>query len=330
MNFLPDEKEKRDDRLRKIDKRLRVGFKKQTTLATEFNVSTRTIQDDLDWLDKNAGEIVKDGQYYKYKDGKYTPNPFGFNENESIALSLAFMALKQYCGTIFSERLNSFLKDEIAKKIELEIAENLWGKENVIIFNTPHNFSPNAIPQKYNQTIYELFLARKERQKIKISYKKPKDNEHGERIIRPYFFVNEEGEWSVWGHCEKQNDMRHFKIARIASTEIINDYFEIPPEYDSKEYFEEGFDNYNDGRELNYLIRFDNKVAPHLSTRLHHKSQKIKKLDDGGCEITFKCCGLDAVAKWVYKYTSHAKVIEPKELVELVKDELEKTRKIYY
>ena len=316
-------------RRRKIDKMLRgAGINNQTELAQEFGVDVRTILNDLNWLEICAGKIETNGRNKKYAD-KNCPAPFDLDENKSLAILLAFTALKQYCGSFFSNEISSFFKEEITKKIDGDMAKKFMSNENIIIFNTPHNFIEKTLPIEYNQIIYDLFLARINQQKIRISYSKPRDDDYEERIIQPYFFVNEEGEWNVWGFCENRQKVRQFKVARIENTERIDETYEIPKEYKSREYFDDCFDNFDDGVMRNFVIQFDEFATPHIDTRLHHKSQKIKALDDGGCEISFKCYGLYAVAKWVYKYMSHAKVIEPPELVEIVKTEAEKMLKNY-
>jgi len=73
-------------------------------------------------------------------------------------------------------------------------------------------------------------------------------------------------------------------------------------------------------------IRFEDYAARVVSERLWHSSQSIRKLEPDGSVIEFQATlsGLEEITRWVLSWGSKARVLGPPELVQRVREELEK------
>ena len=59
-----------------------------------------------------------------------------------------------------------------------------------------------------------------------------------------------------------------------------------------------------------------------VSERFWHETQQIVDLPDGGLEVTLQVGELREVANWVLSMGAHARVLGPKKLRKMVRDDL--------
>jgi proteasome accessory factor B len=76
-------------------------------------------------------------------------------------------------------------------------------------------------------------------------------------------------------------------------------------------------------------ITFDSFAAPYIKERKRNGSQKIKDRTDGGLDFSITVNHLIEIKAWIMSWGRHATVIEPRELVLDLKDELTSTLKKY-
>jgi predicted DNA-binding transcriptional regulator YafY len=76
-------------------------------------------------------------------------------------------------------------------------------------------------------------------------------------------------------------------------------------------------------------VDFDAKVAEYVRARKVHSSQKISTLPDGGTRLSMVVSDLTEVISWVLGFGKTARVVEPPELVESVRNELEQALVAY-
>jgi predicted DNA-binding transcriptional regulator YafY len=60
-----------------------------------------------------------------------------------------------------------------------------------------------------------------------------------------------------------------------------------------------------------------------------HESQKVKELDNGKIEVTFRVNGLMGIKNWIYGWIPHVEVIAPKELRKALRQDLQEAIKIH-
>ena len=70
---------------------------------------------------------------------------------------------------------------------------------------------------------------------------------------------------------------------------------------------------------------FDEVAAPFVCEKKWNNSQSIKQRKDGSVEFKITVCDLTEIKAWILSWGAHAQVIRPKELVDGIKSELEKS-----
>jgi proteasome accessory factor B len=60
-------------------------------------------------------------------------------------------------------------------------------------------------------------------------------------------------------------------------------------------------------------------VADYIREKKWHESQELRELPDGGVELRMKLSSLAEVERWILSWAGNARVIQPRELAESVK-----------
>ena len=168
-----------------------------------------------------------------------------------------------------------------------------------------------------------LVRAARERTRIRIDYSAASRRRAESRELDPYGIVHHAGEWYVIGHCHKRGDTRTFRIDRIASLAPLGTGFSIPASFDLETY----------RREELYVPSADSvAVRVHLdplaTARIgsHWPSGRVSELGDGSSEIVIDCEGLEWITGWVLQHGRHARILEPEEAREAMRERLRATR----
>jgi proteasome accessory factor C len=71
------------------------------------------------------------------------------------------------------------------------------------------------------------------RRLLRMEYYKPNEDEFSERTVEPYALVNGLEGWYVASFDPAKDDLRHFRLDRIKSAEVLDETFEPRPEMDA-------------------------------------------------------------------------------------------------
>jgi predicted DNA-binding transcriptional regulator YafY len=77
------------------------------------------------------------------------------------------------------------------------------------------------------------------------------------------------------------------------------------------------------------IIDFDAHAAEYVRTRKVHASQRLSSLAGGGVRLTMTVGNLIPVVSWVLEWGQRARAVEPEELVQRVRNEIEQALKNY-
>jgi predicted DNA-binding transcriptional regulator YafY len=70
------------------------------------------------------------------------------------------------------------------------------------------------------------------------------------------------------------------------------------------------------------VLRCTADIAPQLMRKQWHSSQQVKKLPDGGLELTFQVSNVDGLITWVLGWVPHIEVLKPKSFRKEIHDSL--------
>ncbi len=115
--------------------------------------------------------------------------------------------------------------------------------------------------------------------------------------------------------------MRTFAFDRVVSLSLLNEHF-VPRAISPEDELSGSFGAFLDGEPVEVTLQFDEHVKPFIVRKKWNESQKVKELDNGKIEVTFRVNGLMGIKNWIYGWIPHVEVIAPKELSDALKLDL--------
>lgn len=184
-------------------------------------------------------------------------------------------------------------------------------------------FAPKNYAEK-TEELDDLFQAVSDLRPLSLAYRSlAKRNE--ERItIHPYALVlHRDAIYCVGLHVDK-DEIRTFVLDRMRDTECAtSERFVLPDGFKIDDYFQGELGIWRSETRHKVVIDFDAQGAEYLRTRKVHASQKLQAIASGGVRLSMTVGNLNPVVSWVLEWGPRAKVVEPPELVERVRAELE-------
>ena len=81
---------------------------------------------------------------------------------------------------------------------------------------------------------------------------------------------------------------------------------------------------------MNIVLHFSHKTAIYIRERIIADNQIIEELDDGSIILKFHACGREEIKSWILGFGSEAAVLEPEDLKNEIRNEVNKMNKIYF
>jgi predicted DNA-binding transcriptional regulator YafY len=189
-------------------------------------------------------------------------------------------------------------------------------------------FAPKNYSEKTDE-LDDLFQAVSDLRPLSLLYKSiGKDKE--ERItIHPYAMVlHKDSIYCVGLHADK-SEVRTFLLDRMRDTQAAaTERFELPKDFAIDDYFQGEFGIWKSTERFKVVIDFDAHAAEYVRMRRVHPTQKLAATATG-MRLTMTVGNLTQLTSWVLEWGQRARVVEPPELVERVRAELEGALKGY-
>lgn len=299
------------ERMLRIHREIKSGkFPNCTTLAREFEVSTKTISRDLDFMRDRMllpieYEAIKHGFYYT-REVESLPS-IDISEGELLALSIAQKALDHYKGSPFEKPLTNAL-NKLAANLPDTITANLTELSDSISFR---HGSHTEVDEDLLQTFTKAAIERRE---LSFTYKKLGAKEGESRTIRPYHLTNFLGKWYVLGWDNARQAIRTFLLIRAKNPVLSNIRFTIPKTFSAEDYLGSSFGIYSPEGDHKIAIKFENPISEYIAENTWHSSQSVDYHDDGTITIRFKLGNLQEVESWILSWGENATALDPKAL----------------
>jgi predicted DNA-binding transcriptional regulator YafY len=176
----------------------------------------------------------------------------------------------------------------------------------------------------HTEELDDLFQAVADLRPLRCRYRRAKDGQEEKVTIHPYAMVlYKDAIYCVGLHVGKK-EIRTFLLDRMRDTECAaTERFELPEDFSIDDHFQGQFGIWRGSEPKKVVIDFDAKVAEFVRTRKVHPSQDLKPLPKGGVRMTMMIGDLTELATWILGFGETAKVVEPPDLVERVRKELE-------
>ena len=302
-----------------VHARLKAGdFPNCRKMADELEVSTKTIQRDLDFMRDRLGLPI---EYDQLQFGFFYSEPvtafpsIEVSEGEIVALFVAQKALAQYEGTPFAKPLKTAFA-KISDGLRDKVSFTWSDLESVISFRTIGRSTADI------ELFDELSKAVLRAVEVEFEYKKVGDKRFEHRRVQPYHLGCIENLWYLFGADSARLQLRTFAITRMRSLRVTKRRFLRPANFSVSKYLQQSFGVYAGSAAdiKNVRVRFDAFASQLVQERIWHESQRVKKLPLGRIELSMKLSSLEEVERWILSWGAHAEVVAPADLAERIKE----------
>lgn len=304
------------ERMMRMHQLLQTGkFPNASRLAGEFEVSTKSIHRDLEFMRDRLGlplafNAERNGYYYTQQVRSFPT--LQMTEGELMAMVVAEKALQQYRGTNLEKPLLSAFK-KMSASLPDTISVNLADWEQTISFST------RAEPILDLATFKILGEATANREQLELLYRKPGQRESEIRVVDPYHLANINGEWYLFAYDHWRKDIRTFVPARMKRVKPTGKTFTRPHKFSLEKRLHDSFGVHSAQGEFQVVIRFNELVADYIREKKWHPSQQLHELKNGGLELRLKLSSLPEIERWILSWQGNAVAIKPPELAEMVR-----------
>lgn len=291
-------------------------------LAALFETSVRTIYRDVQALSEAGVPITgTTGTGYSLMEGYFLP-PISFTIEEAVTLLIGTDFIEQRFDDDYRDRANI-----ARRKIEATLSDGVRKETSRIRKSlrllAPGNQAASSIERVNLDKIRRAIL---DGRKIRFQYaKKITDStgsRHSERTVAPYGLVLVEGAWMLVARCDLRQDIRHFRLSRMAELIVLDERFELPINFDIREYAP------TDDRHLRVSLRFNPDIADKVKESNYHYIEDMKDHPEG-LDVILRVRQPDELLHWVLGWGAGVIVLEPESFRNRIREEARKILERY-
>ena len=305
------------DRMQQIFQVIKAGkYPTRQTLSTEIEVTTKTIQRDLDFMrDRFKLPIAFDNKNHGYRFTQPVENfpMVELTEAEIVSVFIAQKAMKQYRGTSFEQPLRSAF-DKLLPNLNGKIVLS-WDELDSFI-----SFRGVEVAVADLQNFQAVSDAVRKSVALEFDYKKLNATAFEKRKVEPYHLACVQGQWYCFAFDVTRRAMRSFVLTRMRHAVSTNQVFTKSKKFSLKTLLKDSFGVFCAKGQHSIHIRFDRFAAQLVRERIWHSSQQIQELTGDEIEFRATVSSLHEIERWVLSWGTHATVLRPRELVDRIRE----------
>ncbi|QDV19511.1 HTH domain protein [Gimesia panareensis] len=301
-------------------------------LSQETEVSSRTISRDLTLLKTVGFPISEVTSTHGKKQWKIARDvgiaQLQFTLEETAALYLGRQFLELMAGTLFWQGSHSAYQ-KIKSALSGPAVRFLEKLASAVHLTNHHivNYAERA------ELIDQLMLGIEDHRLTVITYQSLRSTEPVTLYdIHPYALIFHKGALYLIAWSLDHGAIRTFKVDRISEVDVQPKLmsFQRPKDFHPAKYLEHSFGIFTEERAPQSIrIRFAPKVVRILQEKKFHSSQRLIQKRDGSVIAEYQLTGFEEIRPWILSFGRHARVLEPVELVEMIRDELDLMINVY-
>ena len=301
----------------RLHERLKAGsFPNCRKLADELEVSTKTIQRDIDFMRDRMGMPIEYDQLhfgFIYTESVTSFPGIEVSAGEVIALFVAQKALEQYRGTSFEKRLKTAFA-KITEGLRDRVGFHWEDVDSGISFR---GIGATIADIELFETVSRALLDSHE---LEFEYRKLGGARHETRRVQPYHLGCVENQWYVFGLDLARRQIRTFALPRMRHARDTKARFRRPADFSISAHLSDSFGVFKGRAKHRVCIRFDSFAARLVSEREWHPSQKFRPLAGGELELSMDLGSLEEIERWILSWGRHATVLEPPALINRIRE----------
>ena len=299
------------ERMMRIHESIKDGkFPNCNQIAREFEVSTRTIKRDVDFMKFRLNlpieyDTRRYGFYYTERVEHFPGIPV--TEAEMFAMLVAHKAIAQYHGTPFQKPLLTAFQ-KLAGQLDRSARFTLGSLDEAL------SFRPLAPEDTDVKTFDVLSRAVQQRVAVRFQYKKLGARKPERRHVHPHHLACIENVWYVFAHDVDRRAMRTFVLTRLSEPALTGKKFAPQKDFKADEYLKGSFSVFKGGDDYEVAIEFDAWATDLIRGRKWHASQQFIELPDGCSRLTMRLNNIEEMERWVLSWGIHARAVRPRAL----------------
>lgn len=283
-------------------------------LATESNVSQRSIQRDLKFFSEVGIPLQCQRGPHGRKLWLISPDhpltKLGFNMTEAASLCLGFRLLEPFAGTYLWDGAQSALK-KIRSCLSTETLK-YFGAFGDAFFTTQFgsgDYSQHAL------IVDALMLGIEERRYTSLTYQSQRTTEPYTRDVYPHALAYHKGTLYLVAWAPERNGFRNYKVDRITDALTLDLRFTRDLNFDIQKYLANTFGIYQGtGEPQQVRVRFTASVARYVEEKHWHNTQTLHRQRDGSLIAEFQLSDFHELINWILSFGREAEILEPQSL----------------
>ena len=289
---------------------------------TEFDpkgdgIQRRQLFDDIRFMESEQGWSIPLERYrygrkvfYRYEDPNFSINNQPLNESEAAQIKSALQIFSRFSGTPQFEWVNELIPMLESKFGLIEREKEIISYESNIDLKGLH-----YLPHLFNAIINQRVLS--------VLYKDFKSSVPYEITFHPFYLKQYNNRWFVFG-LNSDNQVPNWNLAldRIESLSETSNIYK-PSEMDWEDYFYDlvGVTRPEGVPIQEVVLMFSPEVAPYITTKPIHPTQKHKNETDG-LEVRIKVIPNFELQRLVLSFGDQVKVVSPQDFKERVSERI--------
>lgn len=278
------------------------------------SLHVRSVRRDLEALQAAGIDVaphdVQRGKVWKLGPGARSAYKITASATELIALSLSRDLLYPLAGTPFWQGIESFWN-----KLREELPSAVWKHYQTYRQMLFVRGMPAKSYQKQQGIIATLHRAIEDRRVVEIEYE-PVGKPVQRRQIEPYAVVFYQTSLYIIAAARDvgpgQDPIRHWKLDRFHRAATLDEYFQLPEDFDLETYLGEGLGIFaGSGRAQDYRIRITSRGARWVLEDPWHADQHVEQQKDGGIILTVRAAHELEIIPRVLSLGAEAEVLSP-------------------
>ncbi len=291
----------------------RKGKCRAEDLAATFEISKRTVYRDVQALCEAGVPVVTlPGQGYSLMQGYFLP-PLSFSTDEATMLLLGSEFVAQHFDSQYKEAAES-----ASRKIEAVLSDKLRGEvgylQNSIALVPFHpNINEHETLKKLRRAVIECKTAQ---MLYHTRFSADGTSRQNTRNVDPYGLMNFMGSWYLVGYCHLRQEVRNFRLDRIAQLSIMEESFTRPADFQMER-------RKDDKRQLIIRALFAKEIADWVR---EWRSYYIDEMEDTaeGLLVTLRVRVENEVINWLLSWGGQVRILEPESLKKRLLEEAKK------
>jgi predicted DNA-binding transcriptional regulator YafY len=289
-------------------------FPNRTQLARSIEVTTKTIQRDLNYM---RYQLTLPIEFDYARGGYYFTKPmtdlplFQLTESELVSIFVAQKALEAYKGTAFEQPLRTaFQKLQAATNNPGSKISISWEDlDSAFSFRHFDAYLPDA------KIFTEMSMAIQNEEVVEFEYKKLDAKAYEKRTVEPWHLACVAGQWYLLGYDQMREARRIFVLARMRNVCSAKRGLSTPRpgEVDIQKLFQNSFQIWQteDAKLLPIVLCFSGRAAQLVRERNWHPSQRIQESTDGTLELRLTLNSLEEIIPWILSWGKNCRILSP-------------------